>query len=99
LSADAEDRDFSEYEFDADIVDFNGFAIGDIVSIVEDDPHENYYEGEEGQVVGFALIAAAESPELARAFGNDAHERIAIFVLMEDATEPIEVKPEHMEGE
>jgi hypothetical protein len=97
--SDAEDRDFSEYDFDDDIVDSKGFAIGDMVTITEEDPHENYYEGEEGQVVGFALIPAAESPELARAFGNDAHERIAIFVLMEGATEPIEVKPEHMETE
>jgi hypothetical protein len=94
-----EERDFSEYEFDSDIVDFNGFAVGDIVTITEEDPHENYFEGEEGQVVGFALIPAAESPELARAFGNDAHERVAIFVLMEGASEPIEIKPEHMEAD
>jgi hypothetical protein len=91
------DRDFSEYEFDPSIKEHRGFSIADDIVIVHDDPHEMYSEEETGTVVGFSEIPPAESPEIARAFGNDPRGRTAIYVLMDGTDEPIEVRPEHME--
>jgi hypothetical protein len=95
----ADDRDFDEYEFDADIKEHEGFTIGDFIEIVEEDPQQMYYEGEEGQVVGFKKIPAAADPAIAAAFGTDPNEHTAIYVLMDGTDEPIDVKAEHMEAQ
>ena len=95
----SDQRDYSEYGFESSIVEHEGFSVGDQILVNEDGHDGNYYNGEEGQVIGFIKIPAAENPELARAFGRDAHGRIAIYVLMDGTEEPIEVKPEHMDVE
>ena len=94
-----EERDYKEYGFDSNIFEHAGFSIGDQIFVLEDGHDGNYYNGEEGQVIGFINIPPAKNPELARAFGNDAHARTAIYVVMDGADEPIEVKPEHMDVE
>lgn len=94
----SDERDFSEYEFDANVKEAHGYQVGDMISVIEDDPDEGYGVGEEGVVVGFSVIPAAENPHLALAFGNDPHERTAMYVLMDGTTEPIEVKPAHIEA-
>lgn len=97
MSNNADERDFSEYDFDPEITEQNGFAIGDEIVITEDDEAQAIFEGEEGQVVGFTNIPPATDPDIARAFGNDPKGRIAMYVLFDGTSEPIEVKYDQAE--
>jgi hypothetical protein len=94
-----EERDYSEYEFDASITEYEGFTIGDQIEVIEEDPGQMYYEGETGQVVGFSVIPPASDPAMAVAFGNDPNGGTRIYVVMDGTDEPIDIKPEHMEVE
>ena len=95
--AEPEVRDYAEYDFDTSIMEHEGFSVGDMIVLIADDPGEMYYEGEEGQVLGFSVIDPPSDPAMAAAFGNSPDGRTAIYVLMDGTDEPIEVKPEHME--
>lgn len=95
-----EERDFKEYGFSPDIMGNNGFAIGDQVLVIDERENADdtgIYEGEEGSVVGFAIIPPAKDPAMAMAFGNDPNGRTAMYVLMDGTDEPIEIPYEQLE--
>jgi hypothetical protein len=91
------ERDYSEYDFNPDIGSHEGFSVGDQVVITEDHEEMGYFEGEEGTVIGFSVIAPATDKAAAMAFGNDPDGRTAIYILMDGTDEPIEVQPGRME--
>lgn len=92
-----EERDYAEYEFDPAITEHEDFTVGDMVSMVDDDPNGMFSADEQAQVVGFSNIEAPKDPAMAAAFGQSPNARTAIYVLLDGTDEPIEVKPEYME--
>lgn len=92
-----DERDYAEYDFDPNVGEHKGFSIGDQIVMTVDNEEEGYFSGEEGQVVGFSVIGPATDPAAAMAFGNDPAGRTAIYVVMDGADEPIEIRPENME--
>lgn len=76
-----------EIEHDDSVDEIGGWKRGEFIRITEDDDHHGVYEGEEGVIIAFTKVGAAQ-------YGNERH---ALYVKIEGC-DPTEADPYKIES-
>lgn len=94
------EEQLTDYGIDPSIKELEGFKVGERVHVIQDNEEEGYYEGDEGNILGFGKIDAAHpnDPHYAArlqfgtAFGRE-------YIMVEfDGMYPLEVAAEDIES-